>query len=322
MQPDDVITQIDGKSAKGISDTQAVKIITGPENTPVTLTLKSLDGTVKDYTLVRRKINVVSVKGFKQLPGGKWDYLIDPQEKIAYLQLTQFQKATADELAEAVRQLQAEGARGIILDLRYNPGGLLQSAVEVCDRFMGKGLVVSTHGDRPVQATPPSEHYSRTEASDVALPMVCLVNEYSASASEIVSGALQDRHRALIVGKRTYGKGSVQMPFWLARNEAFLKLTIAHYYLPSGRSIHKEEYSTEWGVEPDVTVEMTPQQMTRAILSRRSLDVLHEDGVKPMVTLDEKKGPEDAEAALMKTDAQLSAAVLLMRMQLAGEAVM
>ena len=322
VQPDDVITQIDGKSARGISDTQAVRIITGPANTNVTLTLKSLDGTVKDYVLTRRKINVVSVKGWKQLPGGKWDYFVDPQQKIAYLQMTAFQKSTADELADAVRQLQAQGAKGVIFDLRYNPGGLLQSAVEVCDRFMGNGLVVSTHGDRPVDATPPSEHRSRTESSDVKLPMVCLVNEYSASASEIVSGALQDRKRAVIVGKRSYGKGSVQMPFWLGRNEAFLKLTIAHYYLPSGRSIHKEEYSTEWGVQPDVPVEMTFEQQRESIAARRALDVLHEDGAKPTVTLDDKKGPEDAEAALLKEDAQLSAAVLLMRLQLAGEAVM
>ena len=322
VRPDYIITHIDGKSAKGISDVQAVRIITGLPNTTVTLTLRSPDGTSKDYTLVRRKINVVSVKGFKQLSGGKWDYMIDPQEKVAYLHLTQFQKSTSDELAAAVQQVESQGARGVILDLRDNPGGLLQSAVEVCDQFMGKGLVVSTRGDRAVDVTAPSVHMSKTQRSDVTLPMVCLVNEYSASASEIVSGALKDRARALIVGTRSFGKGSVQQLYWLGRNEACLKLTVAHYYLPSGRCLHKEEFSTEWGVEPDVKVEMTNQQRVNAIRSRQALEVLREDGTAPTVALDPKKGPQDAEAALIKTDAQLSAAVLLMRMQLAGEAVM
>ena len=326
VQPNDVITHIDGKSAKGITDVQAVKSITGKPNTDVTLTIKSVDGAVKDYTLTRRQINVVSVKGWKQLPGGKWDYFVDPEEKIAYLRLTNFQKTTSEELTAAVNQMKDQGARAVILDLRYNPGGLLQSAVEVSDTFLGDGVVVSTKGDRVPDIIPPSVHRAHEEKTDVDLPMVCLVNEYSASASEIVSGALKDHDRALIVGTRTFGKGSVQMLYRLGNGrgdpEALLKLTTAHYYLPSGKNIHKEEFDTDWGVNPDVSVDMTPEQMRDAISARQSLDVLREDGSVATVKVEEDGEPVQAEDALLDTDAQLSAALLLLRMQLAGETVM
>ncbi len=321
VQPSDVITHIDGKSAKGLNDSQAVNFITGKPNTPVTLTIRSVDGTVKDYTLLRRKINVVSVKGWKQLPGGKWDYFVDPEEKIAYLRLTNFQKSTGDELAAAVNQLQREGARGVILDLRYNPGGLLQSAVEVSDQFLDGGLIVRTKGDREVEVTPQAIHHARAQRSDVKLPLVVLVNEYSASASEIVGGALKDHERGLVVGTRTFGKGSVQMLYMIgADSKAVLKLTTAHYYLPSGKNIHKDEFDTEWGVDPDVPVEMTPQQMRDSITARQALDVLREDGTTAQTKIDDKL--VDAETALLDIDAQLSAALLLLRMQLAGESVM
>ncbi len=321
VQPNDVITHIDGKSARGLSDTQAVNIITGKPNSPVTLTIRNVEGAVKDYTLLRRKINVVSVKGWKQLPGGKWDYFVDPQEKIAYLRLTNFQKSTNDELRLAVRQLQREGARGVILDLRYNPGGPLQTAVEVSDQFLGEGKIVSTRSDRTVEVTPQAVHHARAQVSDITLPLVVLLNEYSASASEIVGGALKDHDRALVVGTRTFGKGSVQMLYLIGGDDkACLKLTTAHYYLPSGRNTHKDDFDTEWGVDPDVPVEMTPQQMRAAITARQALDVLREDGSKAEVKVEDKL--VDAETALMDSDAQLSAALLLMRMELAGEGVM
>lgn len=321
VQPNDVITHIDGKSAKGLSDSQAVTVITGRPNSPVTLTIRNVDGVVKDYTLLRRKINVVSVKGWKQLPAGKWDYFVDPVEKIAYLRLTNFQKTTADELALAVQQLAREGAKGVILDLRYNPGGLLQSAVEVSDQFLGDGLIVRTKADRPVEVTKQAVHHAKSQKTDIALPLVVLVNEYSASASEIVGGALKDHNRALVVGTRTFGKGSVQMLYLLGGDDkACLKLTTAHYYLPSGRNIHKDEFDTEWGVDPDVAVEMTPQQMREAITARQALDVLRDKGGKAQVKVADKL--VDAESALLDTDAQLSAALLLMRMELAGEGVM
>jgi len=151
---------------------------------------------------------------------------------------------------------------------------------------------------------------------DVTLPLVVLVNQLSASASEIVSGALQDHKRALIVGERTFGKGSVQMLFPLADKTAALKLTTSHYYLPSGRCIHKEDNSSVWGVDPDVVIEMTGEQMRAAQESRVNMEALREN---------EKPAPAGAAPAtapakkdLLATDPQLSAAVLLLRLELAG----
>ncbi len=309
----DLITRINGKDAKGISTTLAVKHITGPIGTDVTLTIKAaLDGKERDITLRRANINVASVKGWKRLPGGAWDYFIDPKQSIAYVRLTNFTKHSADDMRSAVKELEARGARGVILDLRSNPGGLLQIANEICDKFLTGGTIVSTRADRDNPAQPPTSTEARKDRDDCTLPMVVIVNQLSASASEIVSGALKDQKRATIVGERTFGKGSVQMVFSLAGRSAYLKLTTSHYYLPSGKCIHKEENSTTWGVEPDVVVEMTPKQMVDAVLARQDQEVLRDvNDVIPAPTTQPKKD-------VLATDPQLAAALLVMRLQLAG----
>jgi carboxyl-terminal processing protease len=151
------------------------------------------------------------------------------------------------------------------------------------------------------------------------IPLVVLVNQYSASASEIVAGALKDHRRALIVGERTFGKGSVQELFPLADRSAYLKLTTSHYYLPSGRCIHREEDSTVWGVEPDLIISMTPEQMREANRVRQSLDVLHDSAQEGEATVKEQ---DQLENQLLETDPQLSTALLMLRMRLAGAGVM
>jgi carboxyl-terminal processing protease len=304
----DIITRINGKSAKGISINQAVKNITGPSGTYVTLTIKSPDGTVKDHTIRRETIRVASVKGYKHRAGGGWDYFVDPDQKIGYVRMTNFTKETDHELTRALADMQRSGAKAMILDLRNNPGGLLTAATEVSDRFLNGGLIVSTKGERDIPGQPPITA-TKTE-DDISVPLVVLVNQLSASASEIVSGALQDQKRALVVGERTFGKGSVQMLFPLAGKSAALKLTTSHYYLPSGRCIHKEDNSTTWGVDPDLTVEMTREQMTGAQEVRQDLEVLHE--------LPQAATTQPAQERLLAADPQLSAAVLLLRLQLAG----
>jgi carboxyl-terminal processing protease len=317
----DIITKINGKNAKGIALTQAVKNITGKSGTKVTLTVRSADGTVKDHTITRQTINVASIKGWLHRPGGGWDYFIDDQNKIGYIRMTQFTKKTTDELERAMDEMQNKGLKGLIFDLRYNPGGLLGTATEVCDKFLSDGVIVSTRADR-VTPNPPKEEHAKPDADDLKdLPMVMLVNQYSASASEIVSGAMKDHKRALIVGERTFGKGSVQMLFPLSGRSAYLKLTTHHYYLPNGKCIHREENSTDWGVNPDVVVEMTPEQMRAAIDARTEMDVLRdaerEGDAKPA-----DKAPATAEVKAKKDplaqDAQLSAGLLLLRLQLAG----
>ena len=275
IKPDDLVTHINGKSAKNISLNQAVRTITGPSGTLVTLTVKSPDGHSKDYSIKRETIKVASIKGWLHKPGGGWDFTIDAENHIAYMRLTNFTKDSSRELDRAVDQIKEAGGRGIILDLRYNPGGLLTAATEVADKFLKEGVIVSTHPDRDT-GNPPTVAVAKVDDGDTDVPLIVLVNQYSASASEIVSGALKDQKRALIVGERTFGKGSVQMLFPLADRSAYLKLTTSHYYLPSGRCLHREENSKEWGVEPDVTVAMTPEQMRAAIDARQDLDILRD----------------------------------------------
>ncbi len=215
----DLITAINGKSAKGITTLQAKRQIVGETGTSVILTIKSPDDTVKDYTLVRSTIKVASIKGWMHLPGGGWDYMLDDQEKIGYVRLTNFTKESSRELNTAIDILQNKGARAIILDLRSNPGGLLTAATEVADKFLTDGKIVSTQSlrDRMPDSPPVT---ARATDDDVKLPMVVMVNQYSASASEIVSGALRDLKRATIIGERTFGKGSVQMLFPLDNQQA------------------------------------------------------------------------------------------------------
>jgi len=316
----DTITKINGKSAKGITTTQAVKTITGVPGTEVTLTIRSgADNTEKDYTIRREVINVASVKGWKRVPGGAWDYFIDPQLKIGYLRLTNFTKHSSNELKEAVAELQKQGARGLILDLRYNPGGLLTAATEICDKFLSDGTIVSTRADRENAAQPPTSVEARPSDDDCDLPMVVLVNGFSASASEIVSGALKDQHRAIIVGERTFGKGSVQMLFSLAGRTAYLKLTTSHYYLPSGRCIHKEDNSTTWGVDPDVVVQMTPQQMGEAAVARKDSEVIRDaNAPAPKVVASTQPSTKPAKKDPLAADPQLSAGLLVLRLKLSG----
>jgi len=313
VRPGDVIAKINGKTAKGLTPDGAVKIITGPTGTSVTLTMRSLNGSVKDYVLRREVIKVASVKGCTPKPDGDWNYMLDSDQRIGYVRLTGFSKSTGEDLRRALEELKSQQARAIILDLRDNPGGLLDTAKKVVNEFIDHGVIVSTHADRPT-SNPPSEMDADAQDLLTTVPLLVLVNQYSASASEIVSGALKDWHRGLIVGQRTFGKGSVQMLFPLdSKRDAYLKLTTSHYYLPSGRCIHREENSTTWGVDPDVSIEMTPMQMRDRNLARMQLDVLDgavfEGGVPTT-----RPTLQDA----LKVDPQLSAALLILRLQLAA----
>jgi carboxyl-terminal processing protease len=311
----DHITHINGKDAKGITTTQAVKTITGPSGTPVTLSIRSTDGTTSEHTLTRKLVKVASIKGVQHMPGGGWNWFLDPESKIAYVRLTEFTRQTTEELRRAAAELTKQGATALILDLRFNRGGLLTAATEVSDKFLTDGVIVSTRAERATPQ-PPTIATARNDSDELTIPTVVLVNQFSASASEIVSGALKDQSRALIVGERTFGKGSVQITFPSMERNALVRVTTYHYYLPGGRCIHREEGAREWGVEPDVKIEMTPEQMRRSQQALRELDVLRasdEAATRPAsASIDE----------LLKSDPQLSAALTLLRLQLAGAPVM
>jgi carboxyl-terminal processing protease len=258
----DRIVKINGRSAEKMALPDAVKMLRGKPDTQVTVTIqRPSSGTTRDFTLTRAVINVDMVKDIH----GKKDFPLGP-DKIGYIRITSFGDNTSDELEDALKTLKAEGMQALILDLRGNPGGLLDEAVGVCSKFLPRGqLVVTTEGRDPDQNSTRRADGHGDELK--GMPMVVLVNLGSASASEIVTGCLQDLHRAVILGEKTFGKGSVQSIFPLDDGSA-LKLTTAKYYTPSHRVIH------EHGITPDVLVPMTDEEEA-ALTFQRSLGGLY-----------------------------------------------
>ena len=253
----DRFVKIEGKSAEKLSLQDVVKQLRGEPGTDVTITIfRPSSGVTKDYTLKRAVIKVDTVKDIN----GKREFPVD-DNKIGYIRLTQFNEPTTIELEAALKKLQAHGMRGLVLDLRNNPGGLLDQAVKVCELFLPGGeLVVTTEGR---MAPRKSEYRARSNGNYLNLPMVALVNGGSASASEIVAGCLQDvkPQRAIIVGEQSFGKGSVQSILPMPDGSA-LRLTTAKYYTPSHRVIH------ERGIKPDIEIPITPEDEEALIIKR------------------------------------------------------
>ncbi len=262
VQPGDYILKIDDRPVEEMKSLEEIgTALRGSEGTNVTLTLlRPTSG--KEYTVVltREEIPVSTIRGYRSDPRtARWDYMVDKDAKIGYIRLTKFAQNSADELDEAWKDLSAQGARALILDLRYNPGGLLDTGVAVADRFLDTGLIVRTRGRAGIH----SESFARPyDTWKPAVPLALLINEYSASASEVVAGALKDHDRAVLVGTRTYGKGSVQSMLDLDGKGA-LKLTIAYYYTPSGRLVHRLPGAKEWGLDPDIAQAMTMEEQLK-----------------------------------------------------------
>jgi carboxyl-terminal processing protease len=233
----DRIIALDGDPLRGAKLSDVIDRLRGEPGSEVTLTVVRAQEQPKDVTLARADISVASVKG-ELLERG-----------YGYIRISQFQSKTAEEFNQALKALvrQNEGALdGLVLDLRNNPGGVLQASVSVADAFLTDGLIVYTEGRLP------SSHLKyRASSRDVldGKPLVVLINSGSASAAEIVAGALQDHQRAKLLGSKSYGKGSVQSVMPLSGHRA-LKLTTAYYYTPNGRTIHKK------GIEPDVSFDV------------------------------------------------------------------
>ena len=248
----------------------AINLLRGAPGQKVSLTLmRPSTKEIKEYKLERAEIKVQSVKGAK---------LLDPELtgsfKIGYVRLIQFNEPTADELSKALDDLEKKGMQALILDLRNNPGGLLNSAVDVCAQFVPPNTkVVSTQGRVASQ----QREYSTSGASKERphFPMAVLVNEGSASGAEIVSGALKDLNRAIVVGETTFGKGSVQNVMQLPDGSA-LRFTTAKYYTPSKQTIHGN------GVTPNIRVPMTAEQ-ERTLFAMRSEENLKPDDEKNLI---------------------------------------
>ncbi len=281
LKAGDIIAEVEGKSTDTWSLNRAVQEITGPRGTQVNIGIERPgEPELLDYAITRDQIEIESIRGWSHKPQGGWDYWIDRDHGIGYIRLSQFIPQTADDLDAAIAQMQEDGPiNGLILDLRFNPGGLLSSAIDVSDRFIIEGPIVSTvDGDGNV--SPPSKAHRLSTYPN--FDMAVLINQGSASASEIVSGAMQDYHRATIIGTRSFGKGSVQDLFPLTSNgAAYLKLTTQYYMLPSKRIIHRKPDAATWGIEPDLLVDMTTHQIADALQLRQESDIIR-DGNEPI----------------------------------------
>lgn len=247
----DRLMKIDGSSADKMSVEEAVKLLRGEPDTEVTLTMqRPTSGETKDYTLTRA---VIKVDMAKDINGKKEFPLLD--NKIGYVRLTQFGERVSAELDAALKKMKAQGMQSLVLDLRGNPGGLLDQAVEVCERFLPRAqLVVTTEGRNDKK----DRKITNRNGEFREIPLVVLVNYGSASASEIVSGCLQDyaalgKCKAIIIGEKTFGKGSVQEIMPLDGGSA-LRLTTSKYYTPSHKVIH------EHGITPDIIVPMSDEE--------------------------------------------------------------
>lgn len=272
----DTIVEINGASAEGITVDEAVKKLKGPVGTEVKLKVRAAYvGTTREFTLKRELIHVETVLGDRRNRDDSWNFMFDEERKLGYIRVTSFSRETYKEVKAAIHSLEAAGVKGLILDLRFNPGGLLNSAIEICDLFIKEGKIVSTKG-RNIEEKVWVAHEPGT-CSD--FPMAILINRYSASASEIVSACLQDHKRAVVIGERSWGKGSVQNVIDLEEGKSALKLTTASYWRPSGKNIHRFEGaadSAEWGVSPDADfeVKLSPDELRTLVEVRRKRDLL------------------------------------------------
>jgi len=292
LKTGDNIIKIDGKITKNMSLIDVVKLIRGQKGKPVVLTIMREGFTTpKDFTIIRDVIVAKSVK-FRML-----------DNEFGYIRITQFQEKTTKDLDNALLELvkmnKDKPLKGLVLDLRNDPGGLLEQAVEVSDKFLKEGLIVYIEGRKKDDKM---SFHAEKKKNDYDGPLVVLVNEGSASASEIVAGALQDHRRAIIIGQKTFGKGSVQTILPLGDGSA-LKLTTARYFTPKGRSIQAE------GITPDILVD---NNMVK--VKEKGMPLKEKDLERHIEVDKNKKKPEDDEKKIIdENDLQLSMAVQILK---------
>jgi carboxyl-terminal processing protease len=282
VMANDVITHLDDEAVQGLTLNQAVDKMRGPVNTKIKLTIlrKGSDKPI-DVTIMRDVIRVKSVRSHAE------------GSDVGYIRITQFNEQTTDGLKQAINdlnsQLGGDKIRGYIVDLRNNPGGLLDQAISVSDTFLEKGEIVSTRGRNPEET---QRFNARPGDMTKGKPVIVLINGGSASASEIVAGALQDHKRATLVGTRSFGKGSVQTIIPLGAGNGALRLTTARYYTPSGRSIQAKGITPDIDVQQDVPADLKAQTDSKGEASLRghlkAAEGAEETGSQSYVPPDEK----------------------------------
>ncbi|MBC8356037.1 MAG: S41 family peptidase [Planctomycetes bacterium] len=278
----DVITHVNGSPTKGLTLSKAVNLMKGKLGTTVELTIRRPDKRASErVTVVRDSVRIRTVRGDRRQDDNSWDFMYDRELGIGYVRITSFSRHTVRELRAAMNALTEQSMQGLVLDLRANPGGLLSSAIEVCDMFIEDGVIVSTSG-RNVENRQWQAHSAGTYTG---FPIAVLVDRFSASASEIVAACLQDHGRAVVVGQRTWGKGSVQNVLSLDEGRSALKLTTAEYHRPNGKSIDRKPDALnidDWGVIPNdgFDLRLSDSDAARLERQRQAKDLLRE---KPVV---------------------------------------
>ncbi|HUR54086.1 MAG TPA: S41 family peptidase [Gemmataceae bacterium] len=269
-------------STKGMKTEEAIGIITGKPGTPISIVVDR-DGKEIQFNLKRNWVSVETVLGVKRQDNTDWTFMLDDDYKIGYIHLTQFTRATVDDLKKAIDGLKKAGMKGLVLDLRGNPGGFLTSAIDISSMFVGKQNVVTV---KP-RVGRERKHVGEDDG-DKGYSIAVLINGTSASASEIVAAALQDHGRAVVVGDKSYGKGSVQDVLGFDSTGGEIKLTIARYYPPTGRNIDKlaadnDKTITDWGVKPDrgYEVKLSKEEQSDLAEFMRNLEVIPAKGAKP-----------------------------------------
>lgn len=309
----DIVLEIDGTDTLGLDTEDCIELLMGEEGDPVDVLVRHLDGEEETLTIVRRRIETRSVRGM-QREGSGWNHFLDPERGMGYIRLTQFTDRSIEEMRSALESLRAAGARGLILDLRFNGGGTLDGAIDIADLFLDRGVIVTVK-DREGQGR---SWTADDDEDDLEWPMVVLVNDGSASASEIVSGALQSLGRAKVLGERTFGKGSVQEVRSLPGDQGILKMTTARYYLPDGRNLDRHGEAEVWGVDPDpgYLIDLDTDEYADLVSKRRVYETIdgESDDDRTPPRFDD---PEWIESTL--NDPQLAAAVTALRAKIEGK---
>jgi len=318
----DEIVRIDGEPTARMSMSDIVDKMRGVVGTTVVLSvLHPGDEEPVDYTIERATINLPSVLGDRPLEDGSWDFRLEQDPRIGYVRVVSFGRKTAGELEDALEVLKEQGAEALLLELRDNSGGQLDAAVDVCRLFIKRGQEIVSIRGRNQRLE--DEFAALEDGPYLDWPMAVLVNDQTASASEIVAACLQDHGRAVIVGTRTFGKGTVQHLIKIESGKSLLKLTAAKYWRPSNKNIHRNRGKNpdtevdEWGVIPDegFRVELTEEQLRRRYEDRSQRDLFGEPEDEKPADANEQAGGKDAaedekpKAAEGPADPQLQRAV-------------
>ena len=310
----DVIKAVDGESTKDMTIQCAVSKITGPAGTKVRLTVKhEAQEETEDIIITRAKIIVPTIRGWQRTDEGQWLYTVDQEQKIGYVRITSFSGSTVSDFENILSEIEQEGLRALILDLRYNSGGYLQAAAQITDAFIKEGLIVQSKprfGYRSLEV-------AHKKGTHPGYPLIVLLNSSSASASEIVAGALASYNRAILVGTRSYGKGTVQTITSYPGGGAQLKYTMAHYQLPGGDRV-KSRYEMEklgrkdWGIPPNVEVELRSDEIKKMFDIQKENDVLFSAGHDNNHSDSKKYTLQET----LEADGQLAVAILIAKTKL------